>query len=120
VNALGYLSGHWTRKHSGRSTMRAAAPLADPVRAGLQPVQRRLDRGQLFPRRVMQRGGALLPGQRELARSPTSDQIPQKLVVLKMHGERRRGHVLAVEVIPEVREKDLDRFAYRKAGDVLG
>jgi hypothetical protein len=53
-------------------------------------------------------------------RSPNSDQLPQKLVVLKMHGERRRGHVLPAGVIPEAREKDLDRLVYGKAGDVLG
>ena len=40
--------------------------------------------------------------------------------MLGVHGERRRGRVLPVGVIPEVREQDLDRLVYGKAGDVLG
>jgi transposase InsO family protein len=88
VNALGYLSGHWTRKHSGRSTVRVAAPLADPVRAGLQPVQCRLGRpgspdggrrplsGRWVPvrGRCARRGGAVLPSSWPNRRtlSPTS------------------------------------------------
>ena len=43
-----------------------------------------------------------------------------KLVALGVHGERRRGRVLPVGVIPKVREQDLDRLIYGKAGDVPG
>jgi hypothetical protein len=44
---------------------RLPAPFAYPVPAGFQPLQRRVDRGQLLPRRVKQRGGVLpLEGQR--------------------------------------------------------
>ena len=49
-----------------------------------------------------------------------ADQVPQKLVVLGVHGERCRGRVLPVRVIPEVREQDLNRLVYGKARDVLG
>ena len=49
-----------------------------------------------------------------------ADQVPQQLVVLGVHGERCRGRVLPVGVIPKVREQDLDRLVYGKAGDVLG
>jgi len=49
-----------------------------------------------------------------------ADQLPHKLVVLGVHGERRRGRVLPVGVVPEVREQDRDRLVYRKAGDMLG
>jgi hypothetical protein len=44
---------------------RLPAPFAYPVPAGFQPLQRRVDRGQLLPRRVKQRGGVLpFEGQR--------------------------------------------------------
>jgi hypothetical protein len=53
-------AGHCGR--AGRQTFlpdRLSAPLAYPVPAGFQPLQRRVDRGQLLPRRVKQRGGVL-------------------------------------------------------------
>ena len=46
--------------------------------------------------------------------------VPQELVVLGVHGERRRCRVLPVGVVPEVREQGLGRLVYGKAGDVLG
>ena len=50
----------------------------------------------------------------------TADQVPQKLVVLGVHGDRCRGRVLPVGVIPKVREQDLNRLIYGKAGNVPG
>jgi hypothetical protein len=59
-------AGH--RGRPGRKAFlpdRLPAPFAHPVPAGFQPLQRLVDRAQLFPRRVKQRGGVLpLEGER--------------------------------------------------------
>ena len=49
-----------------------------------------------------------------------ADQVPQELVALRVHGDRRRCRVFPVGVIPQMGKQGLGRLVYGKAGDVLG